>query len=122
MECPKCDGEMDRVSETPLFIDRCRQCHGLYFDQLNRALVTQDGITTGVDSGDTGLGAEYDQMVFVDCPKCLRMMDQRLVEGPLRVRFEHCPSCQATFLDAGEFSTYLQDDYREAFLGLLPEA
>jgi len=97
------------------------QCHGLYFDQLTQEDVGRLEALVDVDSGDQALGAEYDEMVYVECPKCDKIMDQRIIEEPVRIRFELCPSCHATFLDAGELRLYLSNDYRRAFEALLPQ-
>jgi len=74
-----------------------------------------------IDNGDEGTGSAYDAMVYVDCPKCDRIMDQRLIEQPNRIRFELCPTCNSAFLDAGEFRLYTKDEYLPRFLSLLPD-
>ena len=122
MQCPKCYGDMDRVSESPVFVDRCNQCQGLYFDQLSLSLLDAMGDDTSIDSGDEEVGAEYDEMVYVECPKCDRIMDQRQLDEPVRIRFELCPSCHSTFLDAGELRVYLGEEARSHFRSLLPSA
>ena len=121
MQCPKCDGDMQTVHDAEVRIDRCLNCHGLYFDQL-----TQDDLEfvegqVNIDTGDEETGAEYDEMVYVECPRCDRIMDQRLIEDPVRIRFETCTSCYSTFLDAGEFREYLSDGYKAHFVELLPK-
>ena len=125
MDCPKCAGEMETISSDAsdaLKIDRCKECSGLYFDQLTQQDLKVAESQVAVDIGDAELGAEYDDMVYVECPKCDRIMDQRKTESPVRIRFELCTSCYSTFLDAGEFRQYLSNDYREEFEALLPDA
>ena len=39
MECPKCYGKMDRVLEGMTSVERCQNCHGLYFDQLTQEIL-----------------------------------------------------------------------------------
>ncbi len=119
MLCPKCDGEMNQVNTDPVSIHRCNDCQGLYFEQLTQNMVDSLVTCTGVDTGDAEKGAEYDDVVFVDCPNCFRMMDQRVADEPHRIRFEVCPSCYATFLDAGEFRHYMTTAV-DAFRALLP--
>ncbi|MCB1647223.1 MAG: zf-TFIIB domain-containing protein [Pseudomonadales bacterium] len=124
MQCPKCYGEMETVSSDStdsLHIDRCHQCQGLYFNQLTRADMGMLSEQVSLDTGDESVGAEYDDMVYVECPKCHGIMDQRMVEAPNRIRFELCPSCYSSFLDAGELRLYLSEGYREEFESLLPE-
>ena len=120
MQCPKCYGEMNKVVDDPVRVDQCIECHGLYFDQLDCEILEAIGSDTAIDSGDEELGAEYNEMVYVDCPKCDKMMDQRLADDPVHIRFELCPSCHAAFLDAGELRQYMSEDYIEGFRALLP--
>jgi len=47
-------------------------------------------------------------------------MGERKLEDPLSIRFECCPTCNATFLDAGELRQYLSAEYLEEFKSLLP--
>jgi len=116
---------METVSEDgreAIRVDRCRDCHGLYFDQLTREdLGLVEGLAGNLDTGDEEKGAEYNEMVYVECPKCDRIMDQRVAEGEVRIRFELCTTCHSTFLDAGELREYLSDACREDFEALLPE-
>ena len=74
-----------------------------------------------VDTGTDEMGSTYDEMVYVECPKCDKIMDQRLIEEPVRIRFELCPTCNATFLDAGEFREYTSAGFLKKFTPLLPE-
>ncbi len=122
MQCPKCDGETDRVYDQDVMIDRCNNCHGLYFDQLTQQDLALVADQVGLDTGDEEVGAEFNALVYVECPRCDRIMDQRLIEEPVRIRFEICTSCHATFLDAGEFREYMSDRYRDHFVSLLPES
>ena len=121
MECPKCYGEMATVLDGDTTVDRCENCHGLYFDQLNQELLPALFGKEEVDTGSDELGSTYDDMVYVECPKCDKIMDQRLIEEPVRIRFELCPTCHSTFLDAGELRQYLSAEYLEDFRSLLPE-
>lgn len=121
MECPKCYGDMDTVLDEETTVDRCQNCHGLYFDQLTQELLPGLYGKEAIDSGSDELGASYDDMVYVECPKCDKIMDQRLLEEPVRIRFELCPTCHATFLDAGELREYLSAEFLEEFKALLPE-
>lgn len=121
MQCPKCDGDMVTVHDGDVRVDRCDRCHGLYFDHLTREDLDRLADQVHIDTGDEEVGAEYDEMVYVECPRCDRIMDQRLIEEPVRIRFEICTSCHSTFLDAGEFREYLSEGFREQFISLLPE-
>jgi uncharacterized protein len=120
MECPKCYGEMDTVLDEETTVERCQNCHGLYFDQLTKELLPGLFGKEHIDSGSDEHGSTYDEMVYVECPKCDKIMDQRKIEEPCYIRFEFCPTCNATFLDAGELRDYLSAEYLEEFKSLLP--
>ena len=40
MECPKCDGEFEKITFSGIEIERCNTCQGLWFDEgeLHRTL------------------------------------------------------------------------------------
>ncbi len=111
---------MQLVNDEGTNVSRCGTCHGLHFELLNQLNLDEVAAHIHLDTGDETLGAEYDEMVFVECPKCNQIMDQRLTEEPNRIRFELCIACHATFLDAGEFRQYMGPDYLDEFRALLP--
>lgn len=123
MQCPKCYGEMETISDASneRRIDRCSECLGFYFDQLTKSdlQVVEDKKLIDTASIEAGLG--YDDVVYVECPKCNKIMDQLKIMEPVEIRFENCPSCHSAFLDAGEFRQYLADGYRNEFTALLPD-
>lgn len=121
MDCPKCYGDMETVLNDITTVDRCQNCHGLYFDQLDQGLLAHLLGKQEIDTGSDEIGSTYDEMVYVECPKCDKIMDQRKVEEPVKIRFELCPSCHSTFLDAGEFRQYVSDGFLAQFTALLPE-
>ena len=71
-----------------------------------------------VDVGDEFVGARYDQIQQIDCPKCGTKALHIEVEDPF-IRFEKCPACGGSFFDAGEFRDYLEDEIFEQFQALL---
>ncbi|MFT5012209.1 MAG: Zn-finger nucleic acid-binding protein [Patiriisocius sp.] len=123
IQCAECDGVMETFSSDDggsIRVDRCLDCKGLHFDQLTLSDLALVEGKQNMDSGDAELGAEYDDMVYVECPKCDKIMEQCKTEEPVEIRFEHCPSRYATFLDAAELKQYLDDDHRAEFTALLP--
>lgn len=48
-------------------------------------------------------------------------MDQQSIDDPIKIHFELCIACHATFLDAGEFREYMSDEYHDKFRELRPE-
>ena len=85
-------------------IDRCTRCRGLWFDRLEAENLKD---LEGAESIDIGEDAAegFNDMVFVECPKCFSILDQK-EEGD--IKYEFCLSCHGTFFDAGEFRLYLQ--------------
>lgn len=120
MQCPKCYGDMERVKAEAPQIDRCCQCHGLYIHCITRNLLPDMAALLALDTGANPLMPHLDEMVFVECPGCDQIMDLRLQEGPVRIRFELCRSCNSVFLDAGELQLYLQPNQLSEFAALLP--
>ena len=122
MQCPKCYGDMVNVSDEDITnVYRCDTCHGLHFELLNQQNLDEVAAHVHLDTGDDSLGEEYNEMVYVECPKCDMIMDQRSLDEPVKIRFELCIACHATFLDAGEFRQYMSDEYHDQFRALLPE-
>lgn len=122
MQCPKCYGDMERVHDEKPVIDRCCQCHGLYVHAMTRTVLSAMTELVTLDVGADPATSHYDEMVFVECPECDKIMDLRVEEGPVRIRFELCCSCNSVFLDAGELSAYLQSEQSPKFAALLPVA
>ena len=121
MQCPKCFGETDELVDGVTSIRRCQDCSGIYFHQLTRGILESLRGSAELEDDRQNINPQYDAMVYVDCPKCNGIMDQRLIEEPNRIRFELCPSCNSAFLDAGEFSLYTKEEYLEDFMSLLPD-
>ena len=120
MECPKCFGETEQVSAGNRMVERCLQCFGLFFYQLTQSMVDDLLLCVDIDTGNDELGVLSNQMVYVDCPNCNRIMDQRQIEGRHRIRFELCTSCYVVFLDAGELRQYTRPETLADFRSLLP--
>lgn len=113
---------MDTVRKAETVVEHCRNCGGIYFEKLNQALLDPvKDYAEEIDTGAAEMGAGFDEMIYVECPKCDSIMDQRLIEAPNRIRFEFCPTCSATFLDAGELRKYTSPELFDDFKSLLPE-
>ena len=104
MDCPKCSAEMEILDFKGTEIDRCTRCRGLWFDRLEAESI-QD--LEGAESIDIGKDADNDlkDQLFVECPKCSSILDQRIEDG---IKLDICLSCHGTFFDAGEFRQYLE--------------
>jgi Zn-finger nucleic acid-binding protein len=87
-------------------IDRCKRCHGIWFDRMEKENLKELQGAGELDIGDDSEAEEYNELVFVECPKCFTMLDQVEQEDPY-LKYEICPTCHGSFFDAGEFRDYL---------------
>jgi len=106
MQCPKCSAGMEVIIFQGIEIDRCKRCHGLWFDRMEKEQLKNLQGAGDIDVGADQEGEEYNELVFVECPKCFTMLDQVEIEDPY-VKYEICPSCHGSFFDAGEFRDYV---------------
>ncbi|MEX2489143.1 MAG: zf-TFIIB domain-containing protein [Pseudomonadales bacterium] len=115
MECPKCNARMKVIEFRGVEVDRCTQCNGLFFDHLERELLKKLEGAESIDIGDEFMGAKYDEVRNIDCPRCEVTMDEVRENDPFQIRFESCPKCRGAFFDAGEFRDYLEDEILTQF-------
>jgi Zn-finger nucleic acid-binding protein len=96
---------MEPVTRANIQIDRCSNCKGLWFDELelDHLRVVRDAAS--VDSGDRRIGREMNAKGAFDCPRCLGPTMLRLVDvRQPHIWYEKCTVCQGVWFDAGEFS------------------
>ena len=115
MKCPKCLGSMDVINFNGVEVDRCSKCYGLFFDHLEEETLKKMEGAEGIDIGDEFVGARYNQILDVACPKCETRMEEVRHNEPFEVKFERCPECKGLFFDAGEFRDYLEDEIIDQF-------
>jgi len=119
MKCPKCLGNMDAIMFDEVEVDRCTGCYGLFFDHLERETLRKIEGAEILDIGDEFVGAKFNEILDVPCPKCGIRMEHVVHTEPLEIKFECCPDCKGTFFDAGEFRDYLDDEIYEQFLEIV---
>lgn len=115
MQCPKCLADMEVVNFNNVEVDRCSRCYGLFFDHLEEETLKEMEGAEGIDIGDDFVGARYNQILDVACPKCRTRMDSIAHSDPFEIKFERCPACKGLFFDAGEFRDYLADEVFDQF-------
>jgi Zn-finger nucleic acid-binding protein len=103
MKCPKCVSPMTKVLFEGIEVDRCVDCHGLWFDEAEREDLMKRRHSEMIDNGDAHLGAEFDRVNCIVCPRCGSRMIPMVALGRPRVHFEQCTICAGSFFDAGEF-------------------
>jgi len=115
MQCPKCNSSLETVSYENIEVDRCTSCHGIWFDHLEKEDLTRMEGSESIDIGDEIIGAKYNQMRKISCPRCDVEMLLMVDKDQFHIKYESCPSCFGTFLDAGEFKDYNERTLVERF-------
>lgn len=111
MNCPKCNGKFEPLTTHNIEVDRCINCRGIWFDNMENEHLASFPDAEKIDIGDAVEGKKYDRISNINCPKCktmmVRMLDDR--HGH-QVWFEICNICSGAFFDAGEFKEYAQEE------------
>ncbi len=106
---------MEEINFDNVEVDRCTKCFGLFFDKLERETLKSMEGSEILDIGDDFVGAKYNELRDVKCPKCSTTMDTVVHADPFEIKFERCPLCGGTYFDAGEFRDYLEDEIYDQF-------
>jgi len=121
MQCPKCLGNMKPLMFNDVEVDRCTNCYGLFFDHLEKETLKKMEGAQELDIGDEFLGATYNEILDVPCPKCKTKMEPIVHTDPFEIKFEQCSDCRGVFFDAGEFRDYLEDEIYEQFQDIVDQ-
>ncbi len=106
MDCPKCAATMDVIDFQEVSIDRCVNCGGIWLDYLELERLRELPDAASLDLGDE-VDASYDEMVYVECPRCYSILDSEEKSEPTFFRYEVCRTCAGSFFDAGELKRML---------------
>jgi Zn-finger nucleic acid-binding protein len=94
---------MEKVAFASVKVDRCVDCHGIFFDEFEKEQLRRRRGADAIDTGDPKVGREFNKVDHINCPRCgsrmIRMVD---LDQP-HIWFEHCTVCGGSFFDAGEF-------------------
>mgnify|MGYP003662703012 CR=1 FL=1 len=115
MICPKCEHDLEVVSYNDIEVDRCTNCFGIWFDHREQDELKKLQGAESIDIGDEFVGAKYDHMHNINCPRCAIPMHKVVHEAELEIHFERCPECKGSYFDAGEFSDYLAEEIFDEF-------
>jgi len=119
MKCPKCGGEMKTVTLSGTEVDRCEQCGGLWFDNMEvDRLLKVKGSAKSIDTGDEKVGEKQNQQGKIDCPRCHGPMIRMVDLEQHHIWFESCTVCYGKFFDAGEFKDLQQETIMDFFRDL----
>ncbi|MEO1273157.1 MAG: zf-TFIIB domain-containing protein [Myxococcota bacterium] len=101
MDCPKCDGMLNKVYVGTIEVDQCSACAGIWFDmgELNKVLKASD-----IDSlkRRTEPATEHDS-IKTQCPRCHgqgNMIHVKDMDHSIHV--DTCVVCYGQWLDGGE--------------------
>jgi uncharacterized protein len=106
MKCPKCAAQMEPVHFQHIEVDRCTQCHGLWFDMLEEQNLRKLAGSESIDIGSPSLGRIHNEITDVICPRCGTPMSKMIVHGQAHLWYESCDHCFGVYFDAGEFREY----------------
>lgn len=113
MICPKCDHDMEKVEYKDISVDRCSQCHGIWFEVMEHDLLKNMKGSESIDTGDPEHGKLMNLVEKYNCPKCNKGMNPMFDEKKPNLIFEGCGECYGVFFDAGEFTEYKKESILE---------
>ncbi|HEV8693047.1 MAG TPA: zf-TFIIB domain-containing protein [Lysobacter sp.] len=114
MQCPKCDSAMERVDYQSSLVHRCTHCAGLWFEPVEHERLKD--VAEQIDTGDAAVGAQYNRVDRITCPKCTNWPLLRMVDPQQpHIWFESCKNCYGRFYDAGEFRDFAEHTLVEFF-------
>lgn len=101
LSCPRCKIDMVEEQRMEAFLDECKQCGGLFFDQgemfaalgakADNSYWDRDGVASPMKDG------------HVKCPRCRAEMHlQDISHEGTHVEIDRCGECGGIYLDKGE--------------------
>ena len=119
IDCPKCNHQMEEVRYGgDLTIDRCTNCHGLWFDSGEMEKLKDKWMGDALDRGDPAEGKKWDAVDDVNCPRCGKQMEKTSDPKQPHIWYEVCPE-HGVFMDAGEFTDYKHETLADWFRSLV---
>lgn len=119
MNCPKCDGEFEKVTFSGIEVERCVSCAGLWFDLMEKEdLLAIEG-SEAIDIGDAEVGERNARIRSIKCPQCQVKMIPMIDRAQFHIQYESCPSCFGAYFDAGEFRDLKDHTVVERFMQML---
>lgn len=118
LKCPKCGHGMVEVEHGEVVVDRCSNCHGLWFDADEAHQLKVIEGSEQIDIGDPAEGWKYDSRVDINCPRCGREMEQSSDPKQKHIWYEVCPD-HGLFMDAGEFADFKEENFLDWFRSLI---
>lgn len=108
MICPKCHSDMKTIEYDGIEVDRCTNCHGIWFDVGESDWLRDKDAAEALDIGDPIKGKQTNEINRYRCPRCDGGMLHRVDPRQAHIQYEECTSCRGSFFDAGEFADLAQ--------------
>ncbi len=118
LQCPKCQHGMLEVTHGEIVIDRCTNCHGLWFDEDEAHHLRKLEDSHVLDTGDPRQGWKMDSRADIDCPRCGKRMEKTADQKQKHIWYEVCHD-HGMFLDAGEFKDLKDESILDWFRSLI---
>ena len=105
MQCPKCHSPCEEISTANGVVDRCTECRGLWFDNMEHEELKPHA--EAIDVGSVSKGAEFNAIDRISCPRCPGSKLIRMVDAVQpHTWFESCPNCSGRRSAAGESKAF----------------
>lgn len=118
LKCPKCQQGMEEITHEGITIDRCTNCHGMWFDEDEAHHLKQIKDSDVLDVGDKHEGAKWDSRSDIDCPRCGKRMEKTADSKQKHIWYEICHE-HGMFMDAGEFEDFKHESLLDVFRALI---
>jgi PAT family beta-lactamase induction signal transducer AmpG len=119
MRCPKCRADMEVVEVDGQEVDRCLQCHGLWFDAGEMEALAHGSAAATLDTGTSREGRLYNVIDDYRCPRCGGHMERKADPEQPHIWYETCGACEGSFFDAGEFRDLANHSIADFFKSLV---
>lgn len=119
MRCPKCRADMEVVRVEGQEVDRCLECHGLWFDAGEMEALSSAEAAAALDTGTARKGRRYNEIDDYRCPRCGGGMARSTDPEQRHIWYETCKNCAGSFLDAGEFRDLAEHTISDFFKSLV---
>jgi Zn-finger nucleic acid-binding protein len=117
MDCPNCEIALKRCNIGGVSLDECSRCRGIWFDkkELDEA---KDEIDPDLRWMDLQIWGQQPHFRVTDqphnCPRCRQVKMQMIAYQEPEIDLLHCPSCEGTWLNAGDLEKMIRALRNEA--------
>jgi len=102
MKCPKCSHPLEIIKMSKVTLDRCTDCKGIWFDNLELSSLLKDFISLPKDE-EPASKKLTNEPGALKCPKCLISLktSKSLLNSSLEI--DTCSKCSGIWLDFREY-------------------